>query len=236
MSYTMPTLQEKVLPVKLFYLNQQNSVSAVKEFHRMKRIRRGPMSPCALRKMIQKFETTGQLGILPGRGRKQIPSSSVEDVNTAVVEARSQSPHGSASAPVVSRVLDIPYSTVRKILRQILNFFPTKAKPVHLFQDGDSEIRITFELEFHARTVVDVTSPWNILWNDKPTFASIGTLTPAIVEFGQRKTLTLPLHPNKLTVWCDFTATFITEPYFFEEITANGIQKCSVTGQRTVIC
>ncbi|GBM01400.1 hypothetical protein AVEN_236219-1 [Araneus ventricosus] len=61
----MPTLQEKGLLVKLFYLNQQNSVAAVTEFRRMKQIRRGPMSPCALRKMIQKFETTVQFGILP---------------------------------------------------------------------------------------------------------------------------------------------------------------------------
>ncbi|GFV77060.1 hypothetical protein TNCV_691281 [Trichonephila clavipes] len=34
------------------------------------------MSPYALRKMIQKFDTIGQLGIHPGRGRKHIPSSS----------------------------------------------------------------------------------------------------------------------------------------------------------------
>ncbi|GBN35045.1 hypothetical protein AVEN_84180-1 [Araneus ventricosus] len=34
-------------------------------------IRRGPMSPCVLHKMIQKFETAGQLCILLGRGRKQ---------------------------------------------------------------------------------------------------------------------------------------------------------------------
>ncbi|GBL73710.1 hypothetical protein AVEN_230699-1 [Araneus ventricosus] len=129
----MPTLQEKAILVKLFYLNQQNSIATVKEFRRMKHIRRGPMSPCALRKMIQKFETTGQLAILPGRGRKQIPSSSVEDVATAVVEASSQSPHGSVSVPVISRVLDMSYSTVQKILRRILNFYPYKIKPVHLF-------------------------------------------------------------------------------------------------------
>ncbi|GBM97647.1 hypothetical protein AVEN_68127-1 [Araneus ventricosus] len=111
--------------------------------------------------IIQKFEITGQLGILPSRARKQIPSSSVEDVATAVVEASNQSPHGSVRVPVVSLVLDMPYSTVRKILRRILNFYPYKIKPVHLLQDGDSEVRTT--LEFLARMVVDVTWPWNIL-------------------------------------------------------------------------
>ncbi|GBM40410.1 hypothetical protein AVEN_201409-1 [Araneus ventricosus] len=52
-----------------------------------------------LRKMIQKFETNGQLAILPGRGRKQIPSSSVEDMATAVFEASSQSSHGQNAVP-----------------------------------------------------------------------------------------------------------------------------------------
>ncbi|GFU79407.1 DUF4817 domain-containing protein [Trichonephila clavipes] len=95
--------------------NQQNSVAAVKEFYRKKRIRRGPMSPYALRKMIQKLETTGQLCFLPCRERNQISSSSIENVATAVVEASSQPPDGSVSVPIVSRILDMPYSTVRKM-------------------------------------------------------------------------------------------------------------------------
>ncbi|GBO24951.1 hypothetical protein AVEN_195266-1 [Araneus ventricosus] len=144
--HIMPTLQENAILAKLFYLNQQNSVGAVKESRRMKQIRRGPMSPCALRMMIQKFETTGRLDILPGRGRKQIPSSSVEDLAIAVVDSSSQSPHGSVNVPVVSRVLDMPYSTVQKVLLRISNFYPYKIKPVYLMQDGDSEVRTSFAL------------------------------------------------------------------------------------------
>ncbi|GBM39823.1 hypothetical protein AVEN_45785-1 [Araneus ventricosus] len=94
-------LRLKALVVKLFYLNYKNSFAAAKEFRRMKQIRRGPMYPCALRKMIQKFETTEQLAIIPGRRQKQISTSSVEDGATAVSEARSQSPHGSVSVPVI---------------------------------------------------------------------------------------------------------------------------------------
>ncbi|GBL86262.1 hypothetical protein AVEN_131989-1 [Araneus ventricosus] len=97
----MPTLQEKAVLAKLFYLNQQNSVAAVKEFRRMKQT---------------EDESKSRL--------------SVEDVATAVVESSIQSPHGSVSVPVVSRVLDMPYSTVRKILRRILNFYPYKIKPM----------------------------------------------------------------------------------------------------------
>ncbi|GBM41325.1 hypothetical protein AVEN_241484-1 [Araneus ventricosus] len=234
----MLTFQEKALLVKLFYLNQQNSVAAVKEFRCVKQIRRGSMFPCALRKMIQKFETTGQPGILPGRGRKQIPSSSVEDVVIVVVEDNSQSPHGSVSVPVVSRVLDMPYSTVRKILRRILYIYPYKIKPVHQLQDGDSEVRTTFALEFLARMVVDVTWPWNILWSDKAHFflnGHVNTRSCLIwVAENPQAIQEQPLHPDKVTVW--YTATFVIGPYFSEEITANGTQTCSVTGNGAVIC
>ncbi|GFX87549.1 uncharacterized protein TNCV_1330811 [Trichonephila clavipes] len=44
------------------------------------------MSKYALRKMIQKFETTGQLGILPGSGRKNILSTS--DGNVAIASLK----------------------------------------------------------------------------------------------------------------------------------------------------
>ncbi|GBN60589.1 hypothetical protein AVEN_209583-1 [Araneus ventricosus] len=93
---------------------------------------------------------------------------------TAVVEASSLSPDGRVSVPVVSRVLDMPYSTVRKILRRILNFYPYKIKHAHLLQDVDSEVLITFALEFLARLVLDVTWPWNILWSEEAHFCLNG--------------------------------------------------------------
>ncbi|GBN74050.1 hypothetical protein AVEN_203145-1 [Araneus ventricosus] len=138
-----------------------------------------------------------QLGIVPGTERKRIPSSSVEGVAIAVVEASSLSPHGSASVPVFSRVLDMPYSTVRRILRRILNIYPYKIKSVHLLQDGDSEVRTIFALEFlRSNGHVNILN-CRIWVAEKPH---------SIQEH--------PLHPDKITVWCGFMATFIIGPYF----------------------
>ncbi|GBN79345.1 hypothetical protein AVEN_150950-1 [Araneus ventricosus] len=95
----------------------------------------------------KKFETIGRLGILSGRGRKQIPSSSV-DVATAVVEASRQSPHGSNV--------------------ELLHF---------------SSILEWWLTSFGHGTFCGIT---------KPIFASMGTLTSIIVEFGQRKTSRYP--------------------------------------------
>lgn len=155
----MPTLVEKALLVKLYYCNGENAAAAVREFRRLKKQRRGPMSDRALRDMMVKFERTGQLGVLPGRGRKRVNSAVVEDVATAVVEGSSESLHGSVSVPTISRTLDMPYSTVRHIMRRILNFYPYKIKVVHQLERHDPEIRKTFALQFLARTAVDDSWP-----------------------------------------------------------------------------
>ena len=95
----MPTMQEKALQLILFYQNRQSSVAVVEEFRCIKQIRRGPVSPCALRKVIQKFETIGKLGTLPGGRRKKIPSSSVKNVTTIAAETSSYYLHGNVSVP-----------------------------------------------------------------------------------------------------------------------------------------
>ncbi|GBL93870.1 hypothetical protein AVEN_153630-1 [Araneus ventricosus] len=120
------------------------------------------------------FQDNHIMEIFQGSWIEDESKSSVKDVATAVVEASSNSPHISVSVPVVSRVLDMPYSTVRKILRRILNFYPYKIKPVRLLRNADSEVRTTFALEFLARMVVDVTWPWNILWSDEAHFCLNG--------------------------------------------------------------
>ncbi|GBM44714.1 hypothetical protein AVEN_103182-1 [Araneus ventricosus] len=42
----------------------------------------------------------------------------------------------------------------------------------------------------------------------------------------------LPLHSQKVTVWCGFTTAFIGGPFFFEEIGPSGPVTCTVNGTR----
>ncbi|GBN56348.1 hypothetical protein AVEN_11437-1 [Araneus ventricosus] len=84
--------------------------------------------------------------------------------------------------------------------------------------------------------VVDFTWPWNILWSDEAHFYLNGDVNTHNCRLwaveNPHAIQKYPLYPDKVTVWCGFMATFIIGPYFFEAITANGIQTCSVTGQR----
>lgn len=232
----MPTLKDKALLVKLFYQKDENASAAIKAFRRQKNLRRGPMTPRALRDMMKKFETTGQLGILPGRGRKPVSSASVEDVATAVVEATSQDPHGVVSVPAISRAVDMPYSTVWQVMRRIVGYYPYKIHSLHQLCDRDAEVRQTFALQFLARMAVDAAWPWNILWTDEAHFYLNGKVNTHNCRIwateNPRAIDQVSLHPAKITVWCGFTSTFIIGPYFFEEVTPTGFKTCSVNGQR----
>ncbi|GFW28799.1 hypothetical protein TNCV_201221 [Trichonephila clavipes] len=65
---------------------------ALREYHHLKDLPKGPISRIDLKKMIMKFQETGDLGVLPGRGRKPVRTESVQEVATAVVERASSSP------------------------------------------------------------------------------------------------------------------------------------------------
>ncbi|GFV57925.1 uncharacterized protein TNCV_2801911 [Trichonephila clavipes] len=61
------TLLECTLLVKLFYESKGNAAAALQEFRRLKNLRKGPLLPQALKRMIARFEKTGHLGVQPAR-------------------------------------------------------------------------------------------------------------------------------------------------------------------------
>ncbi|GFT35979.1 uncharacterized protein TNCV_4342891 [Trichonephila clavipes] len=50
--------------------NGSSDLADLREYRRLKDLRKGPISRIDLRKMIMKFEEAGNLGVLPGRGQK----------------------------------------------------------------------------------------------------------------------------------------------------------------------
>ena len=108
--------------------------------------------------------------VLPGRGRKRIRTTIVEDVTTAVVEASSKSLHGTVSVPTISRTLDVPYSTVHHIMRRALNFYPYKIQVAQQLGRLDLDTRKTFALQFLVRMGVN---HGKFFGQTKPTFSLI---------------------------------------------------------------
>lgn len=230
------TLRDRALLVKLYYQRNENANAALREFRRVKTLRRGPMSITNLRNMIQRFETTGSLARHPGRGRKAVSQQQVEEVATAIVEQEMTNMQGTSSARAISRQTDIPYSTVWKILHRILKFYPYKICPVQELLPGDAATRIEFALRFLARMEVDDAWPWHILWSDEAHFHLNGGINTHNCRIwaatNPHACLQKPLHSPKVTVWCGFTASFIIGPYFYEESRQSGPVTCSVNADR----
>ncbi|KMQ82897.1 transposable element tc3 transposase [Lasius niger] len=185
--------------------------------------------------MIAKFEETGSFDVKPGRGRRPVSAAAVEDVATALQEQTS-SDAGISSARGMSRMLDMPISTVRKVLRNILRCYPYKITHVQQLLPADLKSRESFALQFLARMEVDKEWPWNILWSDEAHFHLHGSVNTQNCRIWATENPfhlhSLPLHSEKVTVWCGITATFIVGPFFFEEITPAGPVTCTVTGKR----
>ncbi|GBL90155.1 hypothetical protein AVEN_135491-1 [Araneus ventricosus] len=133
---------------------------------------------------------------------------------------------GYSIARGISRTLDMPVSTVSKILRNILQCYPIKITHVQELVPADLPKREAFALQFLARMEVDNAWLWNILWTDEAYFHLQGSVNTQNCRIWTRENpfqmQPLPLHSQKVTVWCGFTAAFIVSPFFFEEIGPSG--------------
>ena len=231
----MLSLPDRALLVKLFYQRDENASAALREYRRLKELRRGPMTITNLRKMIERFETTGTLGVQSGRGRKRIKQEQIKEVATAVVDQATANTQGNSSARSISKQTDIPFSTVQKILRKIIKFYPYKITSNQQLLPGDRNTRLEFALRFLARLEVDDDWPWRILWSDEAHFhlhGDINTHNCRIwADANSHVVHQIPLHSPKVTVWCGFTASFINGPYFYK-VGRNGLTTCSVNSDR----
>ena len=112
-------------------------------------------------------------------------SAVVEDVAKALEEGTSSGMQTS-SAHGLARCLDMPASTVHKIIRNILHCYPYKMINVQeLLSDGLPR-REAFVLEFLVRMVVNEW-PWKISWTYAAYFRIHGFVNTQIAGYGQRK-------------------------------------------------
>ncbi|GFX34555.1 uncharacterized protein TNCV_3657931 [Trichonephila clavipes] len=169
-----------------------------------------------------------------GRGRKHISAEEIEKVALQVEEDKASNVQASTSVHRVAEALDLPGSTVRKIMRNIIRYYPYKLQLVQELLPHDFETRHLFSLQLFVRFEVVPEVPWNNLWTDEAHFhlgGLVNTHNCRIWETDNpHSTLQVPLHSPKVTVWCGFSTSFILGPYFFEELGAGCPVTCSITG------
>ncbi|GFV73038.1 uncharacterized protein TNCV_3398161 [Trichonephila clavipes] len=148
-------LPERTLLVKLFCQNDNSAIVALRKFRTLKALRKGPLTAKNLRLMVTKFEETGSLNVRSRRGKQPVSAEAIEKVALQVEEDKSSNVLASTNVRRVAEALDLPRSTVQKIMRNILRYYPYKLQFVLELLPHDFETRHLFSLQFLARFEVD---------------------------------------------------------------------------------
>ena len=122
-----------------------NAEEALLVYRRNHRQRRGPCTLQALRDLVRKFEVTGCTCDKPRSGRPTVSEDVVMEVLHTVTAGHKETARG------IARVLNVPNTTVRKLLRSVLHIFPYRFQRVQMLEPGDPQQRLDFANELLLR-------------------------------------------------------------------------------------
>ncbi|GFY36084.1 uncharacterized protein TNCV_4844561 [Trichonephila clavipes] len=120
---------------------------------RSRRLVHAPMLTAVHKKEDWNFHTGTATGhpMTGDRGRKPVSAEAIEKVALQVKEDKASNVHASTSVRLVAEALDLSHSTVQKIMRNILRYYPYKLQFVQELLPHDFETRHLFSLKFLAR-------------------------------------------------------------------------------------
>ncbi|GFW99020.1 DUF4817 domain-containing protein [Trichonephila clavipes] len=140
----MLSAPDKALLVKLFYMNDESVAIALHKFRVQKNVKsgKGPLTPAGLLKLVKRFEETGKLEDRAQAGRPCLKESPCIAVEMEAIASEAAS--GTSSAREAARRLGLPPSSVRNILRRLLQLYPYKLQSCHELLPADSAQREAF--------------------------------------------------------------------------------------------
>ncbi|GFW10851.1 DUF4817 domain-containing protein [Trichonephila clavipes] len=161
---------DKALLVKLFYMNEESATIALRKFRVQKNAKsgKGPLTPAGLLKLVKRFEKTGKFEDRTRAGR---PCLKEERAPCIAVEMEAIA---SEAASVREAARRIPPSSVRNILRRILQLYPYKLQSCHELLPPDTAQRQAFAKWAFSKMEQDPTWVFNILWTDEAHFSLHG--------------------------------------------------------------
>ena len=137
-------------------------------------------------------------------------------MRNSLTEQSNQNNNEINSLREVSRSSGMPYSTVRNITKQYLNYKKYQPRFVQYLHEDDADHRLEFATMFQSILLPQID---NILWTDEAHFHLYGEVSSinGYIWAAENPHVTVqkPLHSPKLTVGIAFTSKFILEPYFF---------------------
>ncbi|GFX93688.1 DUF4817 domain-containing protein [Trichonephila clavipes] len=142
----MLSAPDKALLVKLFYMNEESATIALRKFRVQKNVKsgKGPLTPTGLLKFVKRFEETGKLEDRARAGRPCLKEARVPCIAVEMEAIASEAASGTNSAREAARRLGLPPSSVRNILRRILQLYPYKLQSCHELLPANTAQREAF--------------------------------------------------------------------------------------------
>ena len=207
----MTTPQEKAQCVSWFI--ETKSDTQVQRNYRTK-YGKVPPSRGSIREWHKKFMETGSVLHRAGAGRRRTSVDDVDRVRTAFDRSPSK------SIRTASRQLNLPRSTVHKVLHKRLRLYAYKIQILHALQPNDRPQRKEFAINMLARMDDDNDFLHRVCFSDEATFHVSGILNRHNVRIwgseNPHETRELQRSSPKVNVWCGAMFDQIIGPVFFE--------------------
>lgn len=180
-----------------------------------------------IRKLIQKFESTGSVAdAIQPHGKESIKmTKNIESVKRSVME------NPSTSVRRRSQELGLSYGTTWNILRHSLQLKAYKIQLTQELQPNDHQLRRDLADWAIKQIEVDPDFHRKIIFSDEAHFWLNGYVNKQNCRYwsedNQYVITEKSYYPQKVTVWCAFWSEGIIGPYFFENecgkaVTVNG--------------
>ncbi|GFV32150.1 DUF4817 domain-containing protein [Trichonephila clavipes] len=152
--------------LKLFYMNEKSATIALRKFRVQKNVKsgKGPLTPAGLLKLVKRFEETGKLEDRARAGRPCLKEERAPCIAVEMEAIASEASSVTSSACEAARLLGLPPSSVRNILRRILQLYPYKLQSCHELLPADTAQREAFAKCAFSKMEQDPTWVFNILW------------------------------------------------------------------------
>lgn len=202
-----------------YHVNQ--SVTVVQRHFRT-RFGEDPPSGPSIRKWYSDFTTRGCICRRKSSGRPAVSEETVDRIR----ESFTRSPQ--KSTIVASRELQIPKSTVWKVLRKRLKFHPYRLQMMQFLKEEDKMVRRTFCENMQTLMENDDEFFESIVFSDECTFHLSGKVNKHNVRiWGSEKPNTCVQHVRdspKVNVFCALSVQKVYGPFFFVEKTIGGFE------------
>lgn len=222
------SLNEKILIVQTYY---QNNLSVIRTFRALAGVLNPVPSARRIRHIVDLFERNGSLidnRLQPNeeRGNHVRNAATIDIVHNAITR------HPQQSVRKLSAEINLPKTTVHKILRKDLSLKPFKTQMVQQLLPQDHNSRLIFSQWVTQKILNQPDFLDNLIVTDEAHFHLNGAVNKQNDRDWQRNNPRnfneAMLNPPRVTVWIGVTSTTLIGPYFFEEnnetVTVNGVR------------